>query len=138
MLRGQKEYLELEVRKFRRKKLMTYHQLEQELLRQELNKRQNQLEQAHSMLLRHHEKTQELEYRQQKTVHALREEQVRFRSHINGFSFRVILLKVKNQHDTELTNQAEYMKRTEREMRKKHALELKQQPKSLKVSASRT
>lgn len=76
MLRGQKEYLELEVRKFRRKKLIIYHQLEQELLRQELNKRQNQLEQAHSMLLRHHEKTQELEYRQQKTVHALREEQV--------------------------------------------------------------
>jgi hypothetical protein len=30
------------------------------------------------MLLRHHEKTQELEYRQQKAVHALREEQVRF------------------------------------------------------------
>lgn len=76
MLRCQKEYLELEVRKFRRKKLIIYHQLEQELLRQELNKRQNQLEQAHSMLLRHHEKTQELEYRQQKTVHALREEQV--------------------------------------------------------------
>ncbi|CAG9834637.1 unnamed protein product [Diabrotica balteata] len=114
LLRCQKEYLELELRKFRRKKLMTYHQLEQELLRQELNKRQHQLEQAHSMLLRHHEKTQELEYRQQKAVHALREEQV------------------KNQHDTELANQAEYMKRTEREMRKKHALELKQQPKSLK------
>lgn len=32
-----------------------------------------------------------------------------------------------------MANQAEYMKRTEREMRKKHALELKQQPKSLKV-----
>lgn len=76
MLRSQKEYLELEVRKFRRKKLIIYHQLEQELLRQELNKRQNQLEQAHAMLLRHHEKTQELEYRQQKTVHGLREEQV--------------------------------------------------------------
>ena len=28
------------------------------------------------MLLRHHEKTKELEYRQQKAVHALREEQV--------------------------------------------------------------
>lgn len=28
------------------------------------------------MLLRHHDKTQELEYRQQKAVHALREEQV--------------------------------------------------------------
>ncbi|XP_060532799.1 serine/threonine-protein kinase Tao isoform X2 [Cylas formicarius] len=114
LVRGQKAELELELRKFRRKRLMAYHQLEQDLLRQELHKRQQQLEQAHSMLLRHHEKTQELEYRQQKAVHALREEQV------------------KNQHDTELANQAEYMKRTEREMRKKHALELKQQPKSLK------
>lgn len=28
------------------------------------------------MLLRHHEKTQDLEYRQQKSVHALREDQV--------------------------------------------------------------
>ncbi|XP_044260449.1 serine/threonine-protein kinase Tao [Tribolium madens] len=114
LLRCQKEYLELEVRKFRRKKLLTYHNLEQDLLRQELNKRQQQLEQAHMMLLRHHEKTQELEYRQQKAVHALREEQV------------------KNQHDTELANQSEYMKRSERELRKKHALEVKQQPKSLK------
>ncbi|XP_019769354.2 serine/threonine-protein kinase Tao isoform X1 [Dendroctonus ponderosae] len=114
LIRGQREELDLELRKFRRKRLMGYHQLEQKLLRHELYKRQQQLEQAHSMLLRHHEKTQELEYRQQKAVHALREEQV------------------KNQHDTELANQAEYMKRTEREMRKKHALELKQQPKSLK------
>ncbi|CAH0549266.1 unnamed protein product [Brassicogethes aeneus] len=114
LLRHQKEHLELEVRKFRRKKLLSYHQLEQDLLRQELNKRQQQLEMAHNILLRHHEKTQELEYRQQKAVHALREEQVR------------------NQHDTELANQTEYMKRTERELRKKHALEIKQQPKSLK------
>jgi hypothetical protein len=28
------------------------------------------------MLLRHHEKTQDLEYQQQKSVHALREDQV--------------------------------------------------------------
>lgn len=42
------------------------------LITQELNKRQQQLDQAHAMLLRHHEKTQELEYRQQKGVHALR------------------------------------------------------------------
>ncbi|KAJ8913698.1 hypothetical protein NQ315_007415 [Exocentrus adspersus] len=75
LLRCQKEFLDLEVRKFRRKKLIAFHQLEQDLLRQELNKRQHQLEQAHAMLLRHHEKTQELEYRQQKAVHALREEQ---------------------------------------------------------------
>ncbi|KAL1453767.1 hypothetical protein WDU94_010081 [Cyamophila willieti] len=114
LVKGQKDYLNLEVRKFRRKKMLGLHGLEQELLREELNKRQQQLEQAHSMLLRHHEKTQELEYRQQKSVHALREEQV------------------SRQHQTELTNQEDYMNRSERELRKKHALQLKQQPKSLK------
>lgn len=112
--REHKEYQELEVRKFRRRKLLQYHQLEQDLLRDELNKRQAQLEQAHSMLLRHHELTQELEYRQQRTVHQLRDEQIR------------------KQHQTELTNQQEYTQRAERELRKKHALEVKQQPKSLK------
>lgn len=111
---GQKEYLELELRKFHRKKLLVFHSLEQELLREELNKRQQQLEQAHSMLLRHHEKTQELEYRQQKAVHQLREEQIL------------------RQHHTEQQNQHDYMTRSERDLKKKHALELKQQPKSLK------
>jgi len=111
---GQKEYLELEIRKFHRKKLLAFHSLEQELLREELNKRQQQLEQAHSMLLRHHEKTQELEYRQQKAVHQLREEQVL------------------RQHQIEQQNQHDYMTRAERDLKKKHALELKQQPKSLK------
>lgn len=48
------------------------------IIMQELSKKQQQLEQAHSMLLRHHEKTQDLEYRQQKSVHALREDQVGF------------------------------------------------------------
>lgn len=74
------------------------------------------MEQAHAMLLRHHEKTQELEYRQQRAVHALREDQVH------------------RQHTTELCNQQDYMQRAERDLRKKHALELKQQPKSLKVN----
>lgn len=111
---GQKEYLELEIRKFHRKKLLIFHNLEQELLREELNKRQQQLEQAHSMLLRHHEKTQELEYRQQKAVHQLREEQVL------------------RQHQIEQQNQHDYMTRAERDLKKKHAMELKQQPKSLK------
>ncbi|KAL0266580.1 UNVERIFIED_CONTAM: hypothetical protein PYX00_009082 [Menopon gallinae] len=114
LLRGQKEYLDLEMRKYKRRKLLAYHKLEQDLLREELNKRQQQLEQAHSMLLRHHEKTQDLEYRQQKAVHQLKEEQVL------------------RQHQTEVQNQEDYMKRAERELMKKHALELKQQPKSLK------
>ncbi|XP_030021998.1 serine/threonine-protein kinase Tao isoform X2 [Manduca sexta] len=114
LVRSQREYLELELRRFRRRRMLALHHKEQELLREELNKRQNQLEQAHAMLLRHHEKTQELEYRQQKGVHALREEQLA------------------NQHATELANQREYMQRAEHELRKKHALQLKQQPKSLK------
>lgn len=80
----------------------------------ELNKRQQQLEQAHSVLLKQHEMTQELEYSQQRAVHQLREEQV------------------KKLHQTELNNQQDYMKRAEVELKKKHALELKQQPKSLK------
>jgi len=42
------------------------------------------------------------------------------------------VLQVSRQHQTELNSQREYMTRTERELRKKHALELKQQPKSLK------
>ncbi|XP_050353190.1 serine/threonine-protein kinase Tao isoform X1 [Nymphalis io] len=114
LVRSQREYLELELRRFRRRRMLALHHKEQELLREELNKRQTQLEQAHAMLLRHHEKTQELEYRQQKGVHALREEQLA------------------NQHATELANQRDYMQRAEHELRKKHALQLKQQPKSLK------
>lgn len=114
MARNQKEILDREVRKFRRRRLVKYHELEQDLLREELNKRQSQLESAHAMLMRHHEHTHELESKQQKSVHFLRED------HIN------------RQHSTELNNQEEYMKRAQRELKKKHALELKQQPKSLK------
>jgi len=112
--RGQKDRLDYEVRKFRRRRLVQYHDLEQDLLREELNKRQNQLESAHSMLLRHHEMTQDLETKQQRSVHGVRENQLT------------------TQHRTELNNQDEYMKRSQRELKKKHALELKQQPKSLK------
>jgi len=114
MARNQKEVLDREVRKFRRRRLVKYHELEQDLLREELNKRQSQLENAHSMLMRHHEQTHELESKQQRSVHHLRED------HIN------------RQHSTELTNQEEYMKRAQRELKKKHGLEIKQQPKSLK------
>lgn len=67
------------------------------------------------MLLKHHEKTQELEYRQQKSVHNLREDQIA------------------KQHLTELQNQRDYTERAEKELLRKHAAEVKQQPKSLKV-----
>lgn len=68
------------------------------------------------MLLRHHESTQELEFRQLGLVQHTRAELIR------------------TQHQTELTNQMEYNKRREQELRQKHAMEVRQQPKSLKVS----
>ncbi|CAG0885667.1 unnamed protein product [Darwinula stevensoni] len=109
-----RDYLELEVRRFRRRRLLEYHKVQQDLLREELSKRQAQLEEAHKMLLRHHSVTQSLETKQQVAVHSLKEEQL------------------KRQHKTELQNQEEYMIRALRDLRKKHALQIKQQPKSLK------
>lgn len=106
--------LEIQVRKFRRRKLLQFHQLEHDLLIDELEKRHQQLSAAHNMLMRHHEISTELEFKQQKSVHQLRDEQIR------------------KTHQTELNNQQEYMARRENELRKKHALEVKQQPKSLK------
>lgn len=66
------------------------------------------------MLMRHHEQTHELEMKQQRSVHNVREDHIC------------------KQHSTELNNQEEYMRRAQRELKKKHALETKQQPKSLK------
>ncbi|KAK8381976.1 hypothetical protein O3P69_015170 [Scylla paramamosain] len=114
LLQQQDEYLQLEMRKFRRRGLLAYYIKEQSLLKEELTKREQQLEAAHSMLLRHHQQTQDLEYRQQRAIHALKEEQMN------------------KQHQTELGSQHEYIKRVERDLRKKHALQQKQQPKSLK------
>lgn len=76
LVQQQGEYLQLETRKFRRRGLLTYYFKEQTLLKEELIKREQQLEAAHSMLLRHHQLTQDLEYRQQRAIHALKEEQV--------------------------------------------------------------
>lgn len=112
--RDHNDFLRTEIRKFQRRKLVQYHQLENDLLMSEFKKREIQLEQAHSMLLRHHENTQALEYKQQRMVHQLRDDQIR------------------KQHSTELANQTEYNTRREIELKKKHALEHKQQPKSLK------
>lgn len=69
------------------------------------------------MLIRHDESTQELEHRQLKTLQKLRMDLIRL------------------QHQTELENQIEYNNRRERELRRKHVLELRQQPKNLKVTA---
>lgn len=69
----------------------------------------------HAMLIRQDESTQELEHRQLKTLQKLRMDLIRL------------------QHQTELENQIEYNNRRERELHRKHVLELRQQPKNLKV-----
>ena len=69
------------------------------------------------MLLRQHEATRELELRQLQAVQRTRAELTRL------------------QHQTELGNQLEYNKRREQELRQKHAAQVRQQPKSLKVRA---
>jgi hypothetical protein len=44
---------------------------------------------------------------------------------------------IRLQHQTELENQLEYNKRRGRELHRKHVMELRQQPKNLKVRAKR-
>ena len=82
---------------------------------QELNKRQAQIEYAHHMLLRHHSSTLDIENKHLSAIHHLRDEIMR------------------KQHHTELANQREYTSRAERELKNKHGLEVKHQPKNLKV-----
>uniref|UniRef100_A0A452IB74 Serine/threonine-protein kinase TAO2 n=1 Tax=Gopherus agassizii TaxID=38772 RepID=A0A452IB74_9SAUR len=114
LLRRQRQYLELQCRQYKRKMLLARHNLDQDLLREDLNKKQTQKDLECAMLLRQHESTQELEFRHLHTVQRTRTELTRL------------------QHQTELSNQLEYNKRREQELRQKHAMEVRQQPKSLK------
>ncbi|MBN3276777.1 TAOK2 kinase, partial [Polyodon spathula] len=116
LLRRQRQYFELQGRQYKRKMLLAKHNLEQDLLREDLNKKQTQKDLECAMLLRHHESTQELEFRQLSSVQRTRSELIRL------------------QHQTELGNQQEYNQRREQELRQKHAVEVRQQPKSLRVS----
>uniref|UniRef100_A0A8C2J1E6 non-specific serine/threonine protein kinase n=1 Tax=Cyprinus carpio TaxID=7962 RepID=A0A8C2J1E6_CYPCA len=114
LLRRQRQYYELQCRQYKRKMLLARHNLEQDLLREDLNKKQTLKDLDCAMLLRHHESTQEQEFRQLGLVQRTRADLIR------------------TQHQTELTNQMEYNKRREQELRQKHAVEVRQQPKSLR------
>ncbi|XP_067928403.1 serine/threonine-protein kinase TAO1-like isoform X2 [Watersipora subatra] len=108
------EYLsKVQIRKFKRQKMLGFHLLEQKHLKEELNRKDAQMSSAHSMLRRHHDEVQDLEYKHMAAIHKLRDEQMR------------------KQHSTELLNQNEYTERQQKEMRKRHALQSKQLPKSI-------
>lgn len=86
---------------------------------QELNKKKSQKELEHATLIRHDESTQELEGRQLRSLQKLREDLIRL------------------QHQTELDNQMEYNGRRQRELHRKHVMQLRQQPKNIKVAVTR-
>ncbi|XP_043924260.1 serine/threonine-protein kinase TAO3 isoform X1 [Protopterus annectens] len=115
LLSDQRTYYEKNCRLFKRKFMQKRHEIEQQHIREELNKKKAQKEMEHAMLIRHDESTRELEYRQLQALQKLRMELIRL------------------QHQTELENQLEYNKRRERELHRKHVMELRQQPKNLKV-----
>ncbi|PVD33088.1 hypothetical protein C0Q70_08537 [Pomacea canaliculata] len=113
--RHQKDTMEFNLRRFKRVAVLNLHQLEQKLLREEMTQRQAQLEYEHTMLVRHHESTQDLEYKQLAALQKCKDEQLH------------------RQHQTEKENMRDYNSRAEAELRKKHAMEVKQQPRSLKA-----
>ncbi|XP_054466333.1 serine/threonine-protein kinase TAO3 [Anoplopoma fimbria] len=115
LLAQQRVFYDRNCRAFKRKVMIKRHDLEQEQIREELNKKKTQKEMEHAMLIRHDESMQELEYRQLKILQKLRMDLIRL------------------QHQTELENQIEYNNRRERELHRKHVLELRQQPKNLKA-----
>lgn len=84
---------------------------------QELNLMQVHKDQVQEMRRRHLSNTIELQYQQLRSLHEMRTE------HLT------------RQHASEWDNQLSYSKKRERELRKKHFLELKEHPKSLKVCA---
>uniref|UniRef100_A0A8C2GFQ6 Serine/threonine-protein kinase TAO3 n=1 Tax=Cyprinus carpio TaxID=7962 RepID=A0A8C2GFQ6_CYPCA len=115
LLGQQRAFYDRNCRAFKRKIMVKRHEFEQEQLREELNKKKTQKEMEHAMLIRQDESTQELEHRQLKSLQKLRMDVIRL------------------QHQTELENQIEYNNRRERELHRKHVLELRQQPKNLKA-----
>lgn len=115
LLTQQRLYYDRNCRCFKRKIMTKRHEVEQQNIREELNKKRTQKEMEHAMLIRHDESTRELEYRQLHTLQKLRMDLIRL------------------QHQTELENQLEYNKRRERELHRKHVMELRQQPKNLKA-----
>jgi len=73
------------------------------------------MESTHAMLLRHHDTTQDLEFRHLDLLHKLRD------SHMA------------KQHQTEKENQESYTAQALRDLKHKHAAATKQLPKNLKV-----
>lgn len=114
LAKQQQQFIETEVRKLQRKRLLKLADLEKRQLEEFMEKRQSLLDVKRQTLKRHHEMTRELEERHQQMIHSLRDEQTT------------------KQHQTELSSQSEYTSRANRDLKRKHCIEVKQLPKNLK------
>lgn len=100
---------------FKQKLLQDRQALGKALLQEELNMMQAHKDQVQEMRRRHLSNTIELQYHQLRALHEMRND------HLS------------RQHASEWDNQLTYSKKGERELRKKHVLELKEHPKNLKA-----
>ncbi|ODM87195.1 Serine/threonine-protein kinase TAO1-B, partial [Orchesella cincta] len=96
MMETQRDFLEVEMGKLSRSKLLEYHKLEEDLLGKEMGEKQHQMEQKHQLLRKQEEIRADLEAGHLKAIHNLKESQR------------------KKLHAVELANQKEYMKRAEK------------------------
>ena len=115
LLGKQLQEAEQDLRQFRRELLVQRHMLEKNLLQEELNTMQVHKDLAQQMRMRHHRLTAEMELKHLAAHQNLR------RQHLES------------QQQTEWANQMEYNRNKERDLRKKHLMEVRKQPKDLKV-----
>ncbi|CAK9292401.1 unnamed protein product [Gordionus sp. m RMFG-2023] len=103
-----------ELAKFRRKRLVQYHSLERDLLREELNQKQAHMERLHESRLKKRDTFYRAETRHLVRLQSLKREQYR------------------EQHAFETANQTAYNIQAERELKKNQAGQRKSLPKELK------
>lgn len=163
MLQAQKQYIELEMRKFKRRRMIMLHELEDQLLRDVSNSHLSLIIFISNLclcipyrslarssinwnrptpccwnIMKRHRSWSIASRRA--CISCARNRWVDpFNTWYNDVTLITRLsLQINKQHDTELHNQKDYMDRIKKELQRKHALELRQQPKSLKVQCSRS
>uniref|UniRef100_A0AC35TKW0 Protein kinase domain-containing protein n=1 Tax=Rhabditophanes sp. KR3021 TaxID=114890 RepID=A0AC35TKW0_9BILA len=107
--------MNVEAFQLKRDHLSIQKNYESKLMEDEFAIKGRQLETCHGMMRKHHEVTKEKENKCSQMVEFFRRKHLR------------------TQHETELANQTDYNKRVVDDMRKRHALQSKQQPKDLKT-----
>ncbi|CAD6197439.1 unnamed protein product [Caenorhabditis auriculariae] len=104
-----------ELVRYRRSQLSRLHSLEEKLEEDDMNIQERQMETRQALLMKQHEMTRNLEIEHLTELHVLK------KKHQDA------------QYESETANQNEYTRRLTEELRKKHALQSRQQPRDLKL-----